>query len=1067
MNNIVIAGNAHATFGNISTLLELTSISGDKTGYMHVTDTQILKAAVKTGVISSLTTNINIEAGPMAILHVPQTLIIAGTIVNLEGTASFNQLIVEENGILQTHPTSFTSNYVNGVFRATSQPGAFLLSSIQLKHGSVFVPAGPLKLQVGTFEMKRFVVLEAVYVDILAGTLILEREAQLNVLGKAKISDPVVPAEAHGNGVNGTAKNGGGHAAQGGVGTGYSVDAAAIAYGTLYHKADMASTKMRPGSSGGNGGMGGGYIKIETDYFMLDGILRASGEDSFVGGGGSGGSIYLESKEVIGYGLMEVNGGSVNCSECGGGSGGYIGVDMDTDSYVGSYSASGGTSPAANGNGGPGSIYTVSNTNGEKLIVDNKNGQKDYYMTLEEKVIDIEFTVVDLYNYAKLQLKKDGVERYLQINKINGDGTGLLRIQANQTGTLERVVSKTGSKMDSKLNINLELHKGGEFFLSETTLVLGLADTALDLDGTVRGVSNLYLGTGRHMRVGENARILSDVNADPSTVFPKVSFGVFQLEPNSYCEYDANIGAEMKASEINLKFAATINADYFELNASTIHLELESEMSCSSANRLDSDTMDITDGSGKGNNTSSEIGGAAHGGVGGGSQGYSGIAYDSLYYPQLAGSRGTYDSDADTKSGGKGGGRMHIRVGSEFINDGRMSADGEDATTDGGGGSGGSILIETYDIEGYGEFASTGGIGSGIRGSGSGGLIAIICLTKILFEGDYVVYGGKGSSNTYSAGGGMVYLQDRRSGSDYKRLLLDNNNLPHDKYATIKEPSMNEHYFDEVHMVNNAALHMDDNSDPVTMEIDQLYGDKTGLLHLHDKQKLKAEYKTSTRHAFTTGINFIVDYGAEILFPSIMYTYGDGVFLSGQTETRSVAIFGTLTGVSDLILGFETLIYFGADSNTAFKNSDGTYLYLTDKKTAKFGTIDCRSLSQIKFAPDITAVVMSAKIDSRYKSVISAETIFIQAGIYNIEAGASLTASAIERPEDTLDEVLGRGVDAAGVVTIGTGAGHATKGGGKLQGIIFSARDLVGTIHKTKQRKCPLETNGSSKFIKH
>ena len=998
---------------------------------MHVTDTQILKAAVKTGVISSFTTNINIEVGPTAILHVPQTLIIAGTTVNLEGTASFNMLIIEENGILQTHSTSFTSNYVNGVFKATSQAGAFLLSSIQLKHGSDFQPAGALKLQVGTFEMKRFVVLEADYVDISAGTLILEREAQLNVLGRASINDSIVPEGAHGAGVNGTAKNGGGHAAQGGVGSGFSVDDAPIAYGTLYRKDDMASTTMRPGASGGNGGNGGGYIKVETDDFILDGILRASGDDSVVGGGGSGGSIYVETKTLKGLGLMESVGGSVNCSECGAGSGGYIGVAMDTDAYEGSYSAAGGASPALHGNGGPGSIYTVSDTNGEKLVVDNANGQKDYYMTLEEKVTDIEFTVVDLYNYAKLQLKKDGIRRNLQINKVNGDGTGLLRIQANQTGTLERVVSTTGSKMDSKLNINLELHKGGEFYLSETTLVLGLADTALDLDGTVRGVMNLYLGTGRHMRIGENARILADVNADASTAFPKVSFGIFQLEPNSTCEYDPNIGSEMAASSINLKFAAKIYADYFELNASNIHLELESQMSCSSSDRPSSDTMDVTDGSGKEETAGSEIGGAAHGGVGGGSQNFSGVAYDSLYYPQKAGSRGTYDTELDVKSGGKGGGRMHIRIGSQFINDGTMSANGEDASSDGGGGSGGSTLVETYDFEGYGAFSNIGGDGSGIRGAGSGGLVTILCLTQILYEGDYLVYGGKGSTDTHSAGGGMVYLKDRRSGSDYKRLLLDNNGLPHNKYATINEPDMSEHYFDEVHMVKNAALHMADTGDAVTMEIDQLYGDNTGLLHLHSNHKLKAEYKTSIRHAFTTGVNFIVDYESEILFPSILYTYGDGVFLSGQTESRSLAVFGTLTGVSDLILGFETLVYFGSESNTAFKSSDGSYLYQTDPKIEKFGTIDCRSLSQIKFAPDITVILISASIDSRYRSVISAETIFIQAGIFNIEAGATLTGSAIERPEDTLDEAEGQGQDASGGVTVGTGGGYATQGGGR------------------------------------
>ena len=1017
-----ITGYAHAKFGSTTTQIQFAAILGDKTGYMHVTDTQILKAAVKEGVIGSFTTNINIEIGPKAVLHVPQTLIIAGTFLNLEGTASFNHLILEEQGILKMYPTSYTSNYVNGLFKKTSEPGSFFLASMQLKHGSDFQPADSLILRVGTFEMKRFIVLAVDFVDIVAGTLILEREAQLNVLGKASPSNPIIPMVSHGKD-----KNGGGHAAQGGVGDGYGVDDAAEPFGTLYRKDEMSQTVMRPGSSGGNGGMGGGWIKIKTDDFILDGILQASGAGSTVGGGGSGGSIYVECKELKGLGLMESKGGSVTCSACGAGSGGYIGVNMNTDTYGGKYSAPGGTSPAEHGNGGPGSIYTVSGTNGEKLVVDNENGQKDYYMTLEENIPNVEFDVVDLYNNAKLQLKKDGIERTVEIKKVNGDGTGLVRIQQSQIGTLERVASTFGLKMNSKLNINLELHKGGEFFFSETTLILGLADTALDLDGTLRGAKNLYLGTGRHMRIGGNARIVADVNAVSDDKTPKVTFGIFQLEPNSKCEYDPNIGAEILSGSLNLKFAAKIYANYFEANVSSIHLELESEMSCSSGHRPNSDGMDTTDGSGKVD--SAGIGGAGHGGVGGGSRGLAGSPYNSLYYPQSPGSRGTFSSGR--KTGGKGGGRIHVRVGSQFINDGTMSADGEAATSDGGGGSGGSILVETYDIEGYGKFSSIGGLGSGGRGGGSGGLIAIDSSSKNLFKGDYVVHGGKGATDTHSAGAGIVYLKDIRLGMDYKRLLIDNYGLPHDKMTTIDEKGMNEHYFDEVHLMRNAALHMVENDAAITLEIDQMYGDNTGKLHLHKNQKLKAEYKTTTRHAFTTGVNFVVDTGAEILFPSIVYTYGDGVSLSGLTESWSMAIFGTLTGVSDLILGFETFIYFGPQSNTAFKSSDGQYLYQTSPRTEKFGTVDCRSLSQIRFPPDINITVESAKIDMRYKSKISAETITIVASILRIEAGATLSSSAIERPEDTLDEVVGQGQDAAHSVTIGTGGGYATKGGGK------------------------------------
>ena len=1010
---------------------------------MHVTDTQVFKAAVKTGVISTFTLNINIVVGPEAVLHVPQILIIAGTTVDLQGQASFNILYVELNGILITYPTTYTVNYIDKKFEATAKPGSLLLASIQLKYGSDFQPAGPLRLEVGTFEMRRYVVLEAEYVDVSADTLIMERNAELNVVGKARVDDSIVPATAHG-----TDRNGGAHAAQGGVGSAYNPEDASQPYGGFYKQEDMATTDMRPGSSGGNGGKGGSYIKIKSDDFILDGILRASGEGSSVGGGGSGGSIYAEVQELKGLGLMECAGGSVSCS-CGAGSGGFIGVDMQKDSYEGTYSAPGGTSPAPHGPGGPGSILTVSETNGEKLIVDNENGQKDYYMTLEEKASLIKLTDVDLFNYAKLQLKKDGVKRKLEVLKVNGDGTGLIRIQANQSGTLERKQSNTGERMDSKLNINLELHEDGEFFLSETVLALGLADTAFDLNGVLKGTKNFYVGTGRHIRIGEHAIILADAEAtigkDENSA--RVTFGTFQLEPRSTCEYDKNDGAQIDASIINLKYDAKLYADFMEVNVSRLQLELQSDLSASSSHRKYSETMDITAGSGKADVSSTEKGGAGHGGIGGGSKANSGEGYDSVYFPKQAGSRGTYNSDTDTKSGGKGGGRIHIRVGNQFINDGSLSTNGDVATSDGGGGSGGSILIETFDFEGYGKISSKGGDGYGSSGAGSGGLIAVICSNKILFDGDYVVSGGKGSSDTYSAGGGIVYLQDRRSRRDYKVLLLDNDNLPHEKYATINEPDMKIHELDEVHMVENAALEMADTGEEVTMNIKEMYGDNTGLFHLHRNQKLMLEYTTTRRHAFTTGVNLIGDFGSEILFPSILYTYGSGVFLSGQTEPRSVAIFGTLTGVSDLILGFETLLYFGPDSNTAFKDSDGNYLYQSEPKTEQFGTIDCRSFAQIKFAPDITARLESAKIDTRYKCKVSAETIFIQVGTLNIEAGAVLTGSAEERPEDTVDEGQGEGQDAEGTVTKGTGGGYATPGGGRT---LLTYSVLYNETHKKK-----------------
>lgn len=975
------------------------------------------------GVVGSFVTTVNFNIGEQSTLHVPETLTVAGVTLDIKGTCTFNALIVENGGTIKGHNTTFTSSYANGIYSPTSTPGSYALSSIKLKAGSQFVlPSGGFIMTIGTLEMKRFVVLEADFVELIAINLILEREAAFSTDGRASVDDPLVPSGAHGKG-----RNGGAHTAAGGVGGNYTVNDASEPYGTIY-------TPLTPGASGGQGGKGGGYIKITTDDLVLDGILRSSGADSTTGGGGAGGSIYVVCSFALkGLGTMEAKGGKTTVSDAGAGSGGHIAVDMRSDEYQGTFSAGGGTSPAAQGNGGPGSIYLISDNNGEKLICDNENGQTDYYTTLNETNLNLNFDVVDIYNYAKLQLIKDGQPRELNILKVNGDSTGLVRIQTNQKGTLERSVTDT--QANSKLRVNIELHDGGEFIMSETVTILGLASVAFDLDGVLRGVSNLYLGPNRKMRMGSNAKIVS-FSATNLASITYVTFGTFQLEPGSIVEYDAETGANIQAGNINLKFAAKIYADYINVIASNIDLELESFFSCSSSNRPDSDSMDITTGSGIAGNGYN--GGAGHGGVGGGGKdnldvSVPGASYNSLYEPTTAGSRGTYNTTTGEKFGGRGGGWIHFQIGNLLINDGTISADGEDTAYNGtgGGGSGGSIWIEVYEFEGYGFISSIGGSGRLNNGGGAAGRVAVYCTLQIEFEGSYVVYGGGGADDTQSSGGGTVYLQDTRSAKIYKRLLLDNQNRPHDKYATIDE-SFTDHYFDEVHLFNQASVHLADDSRNTVLEIDNVYGDGTGLIHLHKNQVLKVEYKPSVRNAFITGVNFITDADSEVYFPSIVYVYGNGVFLEGQTESRSMAIFGRLTGIADLVLGFETLLYFGDDAHTAsIDATTETYGSIDSAGTVTFGTLDLRSFSEIKYAPDQNVLQKIAQIDARYQSVISAESITIQTGVLNIEAGATLTSSAIYRPHDSLDDVLGEGQSFSGNVSVGTGGGYATSGGGK------------------------------------
>lgn len=577
-------GYSHVEFGSSTTEFRISKIFGDNTGWLYVRDQQILRAEYVEGMQSHLITNINIDLDKDATLHTPLNMTVAGTTLNLRGQVTFNSLIVEKNGVVNLDSSSYTATYSLGAYQRTSAPGQYQLGYLGLKRGSTFNPLDGLNLQVAKMEMKRFVVLLTDFVKIQASSLTLERGAELNVAGRGRVED--APALGHGK-----MYSGGSYASEGGVGNGQTLSDVSQPYGTLYKP-------TVPGSPGGNGAKGGGYIQIAADIIHLDGFLRASGGSSSSGGGGSGGSIYVVCYQVLkGLGTMEANGGSVTSNRYGAGSGGRIAIEteMDLFSNNGKFSAAGGNSPATNGRGGPGSIYTKSGKGKsilETLIIDNFNGQKEFYALLDESEVDLVFDMVEIKNYAKLQIIEDGKARSLIINKIKGDGTGLLRMKANHKGTLERD-SKTF--INSKLEINLELHNGGEFILSETTTILGRATVALDLDGILRGVVNLILGASRYMRMGSNAMIVP-FKATSLSGQARVTFGLLQLDPGSRIDYDKETGADMLLGVLNAKFKSTITADYFNITCSKVLVELEALISAASTDRAQSNGIDVYTG---------------------------------------------------------------------------------------------------------------------------------------------------------------------------------------------------------------------------------------------------------------------------------------------------------------------------------------------------------------------------------------------------------------------------------------------------------------------------------------
>ena len=177
-------------------------------------------------------------------------------------------------------------------------------------------------------------------------------------------------------------------------------------------------------------------------------------------------------------------------------------------------------------------------------------------------------------------------------------------------------------------------------------------------------------------------------------------------------------------------------------------------------------------GPGAGGLSSSDGGGAGHGGFGGQgtivvgfSLGEAGAAYGNIEAPITLGSGGGASSQNGllTVGGGSGGGVIRFNATSAVI-DGIISANGNNGTTsyyDSGGGSGGSIWVTANTVSGAGVVRALGGEASRVysvngAGGGSGGRVALVVNNSSNFTGTLNASGGRG---TTSGGAGSIFTR--------------------------------------------------------------------------------------------------------------------------------------------------------------------------------------------------------------------------------------------------------------------------------------------------------------------
>ena len=162
--------------------------------------------------------------------------------------------------------------------------------------------------------------------------------------------------------------SGAGHGGTGGRGL-YDVDIGTF-YGSVFYPTSF-------GSAGGGGeSQGGGVIKITTDVLQVDGNIESKGgsyDAEINHGGGSGGSIYINTTTFGGEGMIDVTGGDGN-NNGGGGCGGRIAVYYHSSSFTGQFAAFGGTSSYEAGSAG--TVYQEDyKQNLRYLWVSNRNQQ--------------------------------------------------------------------------------------------------------------------------------------------------------------------------------------------------------------------------------------------------------------------------------------------------------------------------------------------------------------------------------------------------------------------------------------------------------------------------------------------------------------------------------------------------------------------------------------------------------------------------------------------------------------------------------------------------------------------
>lgn len=497
----------------------------------------------------------------------------------------------------------------------------------------------------------------------------------------------------------------GGGAGYGGIGQSGNGSGGA-AYGSVTEPKDL-------GSGGGwgkcglistcPGGLGGGALRlIVGDTLRIDGTISADGiAGGGRSGGGSGGSIWIETSALAGNGLIHANGGS-GLNGGGSGAGGRIAVYYASSAFPldGGHVYARGHYQTTNG-GGPGTVYLKDTAaNMDKLVVDNDgNSVTTYAVHLPG---DYAYDQIELSGKGTLRIS-GSASRFTLIGNdvLAGDGTGKLQVEGTIITSADLLLSEVAltilGNIEGAQNVTLE------------------APGVLELYATSPLHTGSYSFTSITVRNGATLKLVSSGNGDTN--------------------YSNDPGVKLNLANLTVEAGGKVSADGTGYPGA----------------------HEAGTGPGAGKSAWATGGGGGHGGYGQNAAGAGGSPYDSVPNPILPGSSGGAGQDIyhNYLPGGAGGGAIWLVVSDTLQVDGEISADGVIGSGRSGGGSGGSILIETTNLTGTGGIHANGGPNSG-GGDGGGGRIAVYATNN----SGSVSYSAQGGPIWRTGGEGTIFLND-------------------------------------------------------------------------------------------------------------------------------------------------------------------------------------------------------------------------------------------------------------------------------------------------------------------